>query len=107
MIRFFKSAVGFFNLEQTDYWTARVMVRRSLKGRFGNYSLHLEARDLGSPVNKIETTLNVCVLDYNDNPPVFVSPQHNTTIRVPEVGKIYFQESLNSRRNRRTLIRMP
>ncbi|XP_046612201.1 cadherin-23 isoform X1 [Neodiprion virginianus] len=86
--------MSFFNLEQTDFWTARVTARRSLKGRFGNYSLHLEARDSGSPVNKVEATLHICVLDYNDNAPVFINPQHNTTVRVAEnvtVGSVVVQ----------------
>nr|XP_033326560.1 cadherin-23 isoform X1 [Megalopta genalis]XP_033326561.1 cadherin-23 isoform X1 [Megalopta genalis]XP_033326562.1 cadherin-23 isoform X1 [Megalopta genalis] len=76
--------LGFFILEQVDYWTASIKAAHSLRGKFGNYSLSLEARDLGSPSNKDAATLNICVTDYNDNPPVFISPQHNTTIRVPE-----------------------
>ncbi|OAD57365.1 Cadherin-23 [Eufriesea mexicana] len=76
--------LGLFILEQTDHWTANIKAAHSLRGKFGNYSLHLEARDLGSPVNKDTSTLNICVTDYNDNPPVFISPQHNTTIRVAE-----------------------
>lgn len=48
-------------------------------------------QDLGNPPNKVYATLDVCVTDYNDNPPVFISPQHNITIRVPEVFiVIYF-----------------
>ncbi|OXU32081.1 hypothetical protein TSAR_007838 [Trichomalopsis sarcophagae] len=76
--------LGYFTLEQTDYWTARLKASESLRGRFGNYSLKLEVQDLGSPPNKVLATLDVCVTDYNDNPPVFISPQHNVTIRVPE-----------------------
>nr|XP_012151361.1 PREDICTED: cadherin-23 [Megachile rotundata] len=76
--------LGLFILEQTDYWTAHIKAAHSLRGKFGNYSLHLEARDLGNPSNKDTSVLNICVTDYNDNPPVFISPQHNTTIRVPE-----------------------
>lgn len=58
---------------------------RPLRGKYGNYTLHVEARDLGTPSNKDDVTLEICVTDYNDNAPLFVSPQHNTTIRVPEV----------------------
>lgn len=86
---------GLFNLEQIDYWTAKVTARRSLKGRFGNYSLSIQAKDLGRPTNKVESILSVCVLDYNDNPPVFVSPQHNTTIRVAEVSDHFSHENPN------------
>lgn len=81
--------LGLFMLEQVDYWTARIKAVRSLRGKFGNYSLKLEARDLGVPSNKETAILDICVTDYNDNPPIFISPQHNTTIRVSEV-KIYF-----------------
>ena len=77
--------LGYFILEQTDYWTAKIKASGSLRGKFGNYSLELEARDLGTPTNKDNKRLEICVTDYNDNPPVFTSPQHNTTIRVPEV----------------------
>ncbi|KAG7212887.1 hypothetical protein KM043_002239 [Ampulex compressa] len=76
--------LGLFMLEQTDYWTARIKAARPLRGKFGNYSLHLQARDLGTPSNQDSGILNICVTDYNDNPPVFISPHHNTTIRVPE-----------------------
>lgn len=76
--------MAFFMLEQVDHWTAKIRSVGSLRGKFGNYSLHLEARDLGTPANRDEEVLNICVTDYNDNPPVFLSPQHNTTIRVLE-----------------------
>ncbi|KAL2733633.1 cadherin-23 [Vespula maculifrons] len=76
--------MGLFMLEQVDYWTARIKAVRSLRGKFGNYSLKLEARDLGVPSNKETAILDICVTDYNDNPPIFISPQHNTTIRVSE-----------------------
>lgn len=82
----FGNELGLFMLEQTDYWTANIRAAHSLRGKFGNYSLHLEARDLGSPSNKDAAVLHICVTDYNDNPPLFISPQHNTTIRIPEVN---------------------
>ncbi|XP_053979716.1 cadherin-23 [Hylaeus volcanicus] len=76
--------LGLFILEQTDHWAANLKAAHSLRGKFGNYSLVVEVRDLGSPSNKDTSILNICVTDYNDNPPMFISPQHNTTIRVPE-----------------------
>lgn len=76
---------GLFILEQTDYWTATIKAARPLRGKFGNYTLHVEAHDLGTPIKKDNGILEICVTDYNDNPPFFTSPQHNTTIRVPEV----------------------
>ncbi|XP_058798620.1 cadherin-23 isoform X2 [Phymastichus coffea] len=85
MIRIFSgNELGYFTLEQTDYWSARLKASDSLRGRFGKYSLKLEVQDLGKPANKVYATLDVCVTDYNDNPPVFISPQHNITIRIPE-----------------------
>jgi hypothetical protein len=47
--------------------------------------MKLEVKDLGEPPNKVYVNLDVCVTDYNDNPPVFTSPKHNVTIRVLEV----------------------
>lgn len=76
-----------FYLEQVDHWTGNVKALSSLRGKSGNYSLKLEARDLGSPPKMDVAILNICVNDYNDNPPLFVNPQHNTTIRVPEVAE--------------------
>ncbi|KAG5318093.1 CAD86 protein, partial [Pseudoatta argentina] len=76
--------LGLFLLEQTDHWTAKIKAAQSLRGKFGNYTLNVEARDLGTPSNKDKGILKICVTDYNDNPPLFISPQHNTTIRVPE-----------------------
>lgn len=76
--------MGLFMLEEIDYWTAKIKSVGSLQGQFGNYSLQLEARDLGTPSNIDKKNLDICVTDYNDNPPIFLSPQHNTTIRVPE-----------------------
>lgn len=78
-------SAGLFTLEQIDYWTAKIKATQPLRGKFGNYTLNIEARDLGTPSNKDNGILKICVTDYNDNPPLFVSPQHNTTIRVPEV----------------------
>ncbi|XP_011499950.1 PREDICTED: cadherin-23 [Ceratosolen solmsi marchali] len=75
---------GYFTLEQTDYWTARLKASDSLRGRFGNFSLKLEVKDLGEPSNKVHVNLDVCVTDYNDNPPIFTNPMHNVTIRVLE-----------------------
>ncbi|XP_018347185.1 PREDICTED: cadherin-23 [Trachymyrmex septentrionalis] len=76
--------LGLFLLEQTDHWTAKIKATQSLRGKFGNYTLNVETRDLGTPSNKDKGILKICVTDYNDNPPLFISPQHNTTIRVPE-----------------------
>lgn len=78
-------STGLFTLGQTDYWTGKIKASQPLRGKFGNYTLNVEARDLGAPSNKDIGILKICVTDYNDNPPLFVSPQHNTTIRVPEV----------------------
>ncbi|XP_018375495.1 PREDICTED: cadherin-23 [Trachymyrmex cornetzi] len=76
--------LGLFLLEQIDHWTAKIKAAQLLRGKFGNYTLNVEAHDLGTPSNKDKGILKICVTDYNDNPPLFISPQHNTTIRVPE-----------------------
>ncbi|XP_073991281.1 cadherin 88C isoform X3 [Rhodnius prolixus] len=73
-----------FELEAVDAWSARLLSVSSLKGRYGNYSLTVQAVDLGTPQKSAIANLDICITDFNDNAPVFVSPPHNTTIRVPE-----------------------
>ncbi|XP_049868235.1 cadherin-23 [Pectinophora gossypiella] len=75
-----------FRFEQVggDANTGRLFAKQSLKDRFGNYSLVVEARDLGSPANVARGQLPLCVSDYNDHAPVFVHPPQNVTIKVPE-----------------------
>ncbi|CAB3223205.1 unnamed protein product [Arctia plantaginis] len=75
-----------FRFEQVggDANTGRLFAKQSLKDRFGNYSLLVEARDLGIPPNAVRGELRLCVTDYNDHAPVFVHPPQNVTIKVPE-----------------------
>ncbi|KAJ9587165.1 hypothetical protein L9F63_019319, partial [Diploptera punctata] len=73
-----------FAIENIDFSTARIMAVRPLKGLYGNYTLLVQAQDMGTPANSVATQVSICVTDFNDNAPRFVSPQHNTTIRVPE-----------------------
>lgn len=73
-----------FELEPVDAWSARLSSVGSLKGRYGNYSLTVEATDLGSPPKSAIANLDICITDFNDNAPIFVSPPHNTTIRIAE-----------------------
>lgn len=93
MKRFFRSSLtlfhslftGLFELEPVDAWSARLLSVGSLKGRYGNYSLTVEASDLGKPPKSAIANLDICITDFNDNAPVFISPPHNTTIRIAEV----------------------
>lgn len=78
-----------FALQQINEWTAEIRVLRQLRGKHGNYSLILRAQDLGTPSHNTEGHLNICVTDYNDHAPMFISPPYNSTLRVPEV--IYFK----------------
>uniref|UniRef100_A0A8D8Q5N3 Cadherin-23 n=1 Tax=Cacopsylla melanoneura TaxID=428564 RepID=A0A8D8Q5N3_9HEMI len=75
---------GLFNIINIDYSSARIVTTGSLKMKYGNYTLRIQAQDLGTPPNIVYKDLPVCVTDYNDNAPRFVSPSHNVTIRVPE-----------------------
>ncbi|CAH1646513.1 unnamed protein product [Spodoptera littoralis] len=79
-----------FRFEQVggDANTGRLFARQSLKDRFGNYTLVVEARDLGIPPNVVRGELRLCVTDYNDHAPVFVHPPQNVTIKVPENATI-------------------
>ncbi|XP_022120263.2 cadherin-23 [Pieris rapae] len=79
-----------FRFEQVggDANTGRLFAKQSLKDRFGNYSLLVEARDLGIPPNSVRGELRLCVTDYNDHAPMFVHPPNNITIKVPENATI-------------------
>lgn len=66
------------------------MSRYSLRGRYGNYSLVLQAQDSGNPPLHTTSRFHVCVTDVNDNSPVFVKPPQNYTIRVLEVSFFIF-----------------
>lgn len=84
----FKIASGnennLFRIENLDYSSARITATVPLKGFYGNYTLMIEAEDLGTPANVVTSELPICVTDFNDNPPRFISPPHNVTIKVPE-----------------------
>ncbi|CAG4949111.1 unnamed protein product [Colias eurytheme] len=79
-----------FRFEQVggDANTGRLFAKQSLKDRFGNYTLIVEARDLGIPPNAVRGELKLCVTDYNDHAPIFVHPPQNVTIKVPENATI-------------------
>ncbi|XP_050665095.1 cadherin-23 [Leptidea sinapis] len=64
--------------------SGRLFARGSLRDRFGNYSLEVEARDLARPALAARGWLRLCVSDYNDHAPLFVYPPQNVTIKVPE-----------------------
>jgi len=85
---------GIFELRQLDAWNAQIFASKSLRNRFGNYSLTITTRDMGLPANIVHSTLDICVSDFNDHAPVFVRPLHNTTVRIPEnatVGTLILQ----------------
>jgi hypothetical protein len=46
----------------------------------------MRAQDLGTPSHLVEEPIHICVIDFNDHPPMFISPPHNSTLRVPEVN---------------------
>ncbi|KAG7306076.1 hypothetical protein JYU34_008659 [Plutella xylostella] len=79
-----------FRFEQVggDANTGRLFAKQPLKDRFGNYTLIVEARDLGTPANVARGELRVCVTDYNDHAPVFLYPPQNVTVKVPENATI-------------------
>ncbi|XP_047739893.1 cadherin-23 [Hyalella azteca] len=85
---------GLFDIETIDMNSARIITRAPLVGLYGNYTIMVAATDLGDPPNEMLQPVDVCVTDYNDHPPRFVSPNSNLTIRVPEnatVGSLVIQ----------------
>ncbi|KAK5649206.1 hypothetical protein RI129_000235 [Pyrocoelia pectoralis] len=73
-----------FELQQVDRWSAHLHSLKPLKGQHGNYTLTIRAQDLGHPSFLVEAPLHVCITDYNDHAPFFVTPPHNSTLKVPE-----------------------
>ncbi|XP_046405905.1 cadherin-23 [Ischnura elegans] len=78
------NAQGLFRIKNIDHLQARVTAATSLRGLYGNYTLTIKAEDLGTPPNFVIKDLPICVTDFNDNPPKFISPVQNFTVRVPE-----------------------
>lgn len=64
-----------------------MFAKGSLQNYYGNYTLTILAKDLGSPQNAVEGVIDITVLDFNDHSPYFTSPSSNVTIRVPEVSR--------------------
>lgn len=81
------AAGDLFRLQQTDAWNAVLYAKRSLHDYYGNYTVRVEAHDLGEPRNTVLVDVLVAVLDFNDHAPYFVAPGTNVTVRVPEVNR--------------------
>lgn len=79
------SGADLFTLKQVDPWNANVFSRNRLNKKYGNYSLNILVRDLGTPQLAVDMKLDICVQDFNDHAPYFVSPINNYTIRIAEV----------------------
>lgn len=93
------SAADLFVLKQVDPWTANVYARTKLNRLYGNYSLNINVKDLGTPQKSVDMNLDICIQDYNDHAPYFVSPINNYTIRVPEVRLKLLQNSNSLKSN--------
>ena len=75
-----------FEVETLADNQARLFTKVPIRGKVGNYSLTLRARDQGFPIQNAMEKFNVCVFDVNDHSPVFIKPPQNYTIRIPEVS---------------------
>ena len=73
-----------FYVTDIDNGSAKISASRRLKGSHGNYTLTLQVKDLGYPQNVAKTQVSICVIDFNDNAPVFVYPGQNSTVKVFE-----------------------
>ncbi|XP_058129586.1 cadherin-23 [Anopheles ziemanni] len=87
-------ASGIFYIQQSAAHSAEVYARGPLKNLYGNYTLEVLVSDLGAVPNTVRDTVEICVTDFNDHPPVFVVPNGNATVKVFEnitIGKPFFQ----------------
>ncbi|XP_050735758.1 cadherin-23-like isoform X6 [Eriocheir sinensis] len=85
---------GLFEIRMIEQTAAEIFAAKPLVGQYGNYSLQIQAQDRGFPPNSIMSYIDICVLDFNDHAPEFVSPSENVTIKVPEnatVGSLVIQ----------------
>ncbi|KAK4293967.1 hypothetical protein Pmani_033375 [Petrolisthes manimaculis] len=85
---------GLFDIRMIEPTAAQIFAAKPLVGKYGNYSLAVQAQDRGFPPNSVMSQVNICVSDFNDHAPEFVSPSVNLTIRVPEnatVGSLVIQ----------------
>lgn len=82
------SGADLFMIKQTDPWNANIFARNRLNKKYGNYTLDILVKDLGTPQMSVDMKHDICVQDFNDHAPYFVSPINNYTIRVAEVIKI-------------------
>ncbi|XP_076057455.1 cadherin 88C isoform X2 [Oratosquilla oratoria] len=83
-----------FEIRNIDTTSAHIFAARPLVGQYGNYTLMVQAKDQGFPPNTAVEPFSICVTDFNDHAPRFVSPSVNLTIRVPEnatVGSMVIQ----------------
>ena len=78
---------GLFEIRNIEKTAAEIFAAKPLVAQYGNYSLQIQAQDRGFPPNSVLSHINICVLDFNDHAPEFVSPSENVTIKVPEVCK--------------------
>ncbi|XP_045137140.1 cadherin-23-like [Portunus trituberculatus] len=85
---------GLFEIRNIEKTAAEIYAAKPLVAQYGNYSLQIQAQDRGFPPNSVLSHVNICVLDFNDHAPEFVSPSENVTIKVPEnatVGSLVIQ----------------
>lgn len=73
---------------------AKIITKRSLRDRIGNYSLTIKVQDFGLPSKETTEQLCISVYDVNDQAPVFKQPLVNQTLKIPEnatIDSVIFQ----------------
>lgn len=68
--------------------SALLKTRNSLRGRVGNFTVHVQVSDGGLPKRSSISPIKLCVIDVNDHNPIFVKPPSNMTIRISENATI-------------------
>lgn len=49
----------YFELRERDYWNSDLFAKGSLQNYYGNYTLKINAKDLGSPQNTVEEIIYI------------------------------------------------
>ncbi|XP_013167274.1 PREDICTED: cadherin-23-like isoform X1 [Papilio xuthus] len=71
-----------FNMIQIQNVTGELETAMDLKGYWGTYSIHILAYDHGHPQQSSEEHYDLVIRPYNFHEPVFLFPQHATTVRL-------------------------
>ena len=67
-----------------------VLLQKLDRETVASYSLAVSARDHGVPVKSAETTLEVLIIDVNDQSPSFAKPHYRTSVLEEQAPSMFY-----------------